>query len=188
MAGSDVKLEVDLAGLLKQHAGKEKKVMKAIGRSLRKSATFGKTLLRKTVASAAGIPQKAIKKRVSAKAFVKDFVVVVWLGMNPVPAHLVGKPRQLKKGVRVGRKHLFEGAFKAKIFDSEDRVWRRKFRGPGSSKRGRGDGRFPVELMTVPLDDVGAASMQKIQRQVQLRFKRIVEQEINYEINVKGSK
>lgn len=187
-AGLEVDLQVPYAQLRREFAGREKQVDKAIVRAIRKTVSWLRRQLIKQVASEAGIPQKAIRQRGKAKTFAKEQYGVVWLGLNPVGAHLIGKPRQTRRGVRVGRKHFFEGAFLSRIYSDNEKVWRRKFRGPGSTSRGRGDGRFPVEVMLIELETIGEQEAKALNNEARVRFLRTMKQEINFAINVEPFK
>lgn len=186
-AGVDVVFDPNIHILLGIFKGKEKQIFKAVKRTFRKTVTWMKKQVLSNIAADANIPQKAIRPRVQDRIYFKDNVATVWVGLYPVGAHKVGKPRQTKKGTRIGRKHFFESAFPAEIFGYE-KVWRRVFRGPGSSKRGRGDGRFPVEVMLIELEKIGEDAAQKIMKEAQLRFHRTLKQEINYAINVEKAR
>lgn len=184
----DVDLEFPYQALIAQFKGQERKVGKAIDRAIRKTIRWMRKALIKLVAAEAKIPQKSIRLRVKDTVNQKDKYGSVWLGLNPVSAHYVGRPRETPRGVNVGRRHRFESAFFQRVFrGNEKKVYRRVFRGAGSSQRGKGDGRFPVELMTIPIDDIGEESAKKIQREAKVRFVRTLTQELNYALNVEGS-
>ena len=138
----------------------------------------------KAVSKETGLPQKAMKDRYKVSLFADKFVATLWIGLNPVDASKAGRASQSKIGVRVAGT-LFEGAFHKRVFGEEPKIWRRVFRGKGSSKRGRKDGRFPVERMTFEIEDPVEIIVQAIQSRAEARFETVLAQELNYEINVR---
>lgn len=96
-----------------------------------------------------------------------------WIGSNPVKASYVGKLRQLKKGARAGR-HFFERAFVASMSTGHVGIFKR-----------RGQSRLGIVEQVVPITAAEQATA-AAQRFIPGRLTRILSQEINFEVNVRG--
>ncbi len=97
----------------------------------------------------------------------------VWVGYNPIKAAYVGALRQKPKGARAG-KHFFEGGFLATMRSGHRGVYRRV-----------GKSRLPIEEQTVPLASA-ERHVNEVARRIPQRLADVLEQELNYEVNVRG--
>jgi hypothetical protein len=172
-------------------------IARAVRRATRKAAKQTEPFVRSGMAGTLETTQRAVKARVSSR-MIRD-AGVVWIGLNPlVPTHLWKTVSQNKAGVQAGPQ-FFRGAFLASIYSSDRKVWMRRASPHWDAERypykptGRGfsgevsRGRFPVVLGRVPLD---IPEMHDVVRQAADRagqiLPRILGQELNYEVNVRG--
>lgn len=171
-----------------------KQALAASKRAIRKASTFGRGRVSRAVASVHGIPQKGLKKRsrvtVSKVKTDARFGVsaYIWVGTLPLRASDVGKPRQTRAGVTVG-KHKFPGSFIATMPTGHTGVFKRQ----GVKRemtRGRYKGtdtkRQPIKEQTVALPRARAAMETVRDREILPRLLELMRQELNYEVNVRG--
>lgn len=172
-------------------------VDRAVDRAVKKTVKVVRRELMRSLAKSTGISQKAFKYRLKDSYIKKNRVGYLWLGLNPIPAHFAGKPRQNKSGVRV-RGKTFKHAFLSDVYsDGEQKVWRRKYRGKGAAAQaGSGGsgfvassaGRFPLELMVFDIDELGVDEVRRMEPKFKKRFSKILNQEIDYALLYEGSK
>jgi hypothetical protein len=167
-----------------ENGKRSKKVDRAIDRALRKTTRWVLNQLKRKIAKTLNINQKAIAKRFTARVVKKAGYGYVWIGLNPVEAQLAGAARQNKGGVTV-KGRFFEGAFLQRIYTEDEKVWRRKYRGPGSSSNGLGGGRFPVEKMEIEIEDEARKIIEQFRPNASAEFAKKLRQELNFEFNVK---
>ncbi len=86
-----------------------------------------------------------------------------------------------KKGANVGGRR-FPHAFRKNIF-GQDALWERKYRGIGSTARGRGDGRFPVQKLTIEIAEIAEHELDLIEAEAVRKFRTILDQQINFALN-----
>lgn len=103
-------------------------------RTLRKTANWIKSQTAKAVSKETKIPQKLLRQRLYFFLRSRD-TGKVWLGLNAIEANRLGKPRQTRRGVTVGR-HRFEGAWMMRQAAPDGPVYRRK-----------GKDRMPYEMV-----------------------------------------
>lgn len=145
---------------------------KAAYRAINKTLKWLDTQGRRAVAKEFGLPVRAMTrakriKRVNATS--RRLSGILWLGIAPVKAAYFGKPRQLKKGAKAGKK-TFPGAFVATMRSGHIGIFRRK-----------GKSRLPIREVRVPLQ--GAQGIvSSIARQADKRLLTIFQQELSYEL------
>ncbi|NDY41254.1 hypothetical protein G3N55_00115 [Dissulfurirhabdus thermomarina] len=167
-------------------------------RALRRTAREIRTQVRREAARELRIPQRALSGRLYlSRVRPGDEAAALWIGTLPVPAVAVGRPRQTKKGVRVGRRS-WRGAFVARIYGREQ-VWiRRSSRhydpalyptrhraGDRFGAAGHLRGRFPVVRAAVAVDGVVEAVVRRAAPRVPGLYARKWDQELNYVLNVR---
>ncbi|QDQ24933.1 phage tail protein [Chitinimonas arctica] len=139
-------------------------------RTLRKTSTWVKAQVAKTVAQDTRVPQKVLRQRLYFFLHSRDSGKV-WLGLNPLQAHRLGKSRQTRRGVSVGR-HRFAGA------------WTMAQRAPtGPVFQRTGKARYPITEVKLDWDDPGEAAFRKVAAQVEARLLVVLRQEVNYELH-----
>ena len=179
----------------------EKELNAAVKRAIRKVSLWLKRQIARGISRETGIAQKALRARLHHIMYTRrDLRAVVWLGLNAVPAHLTGTPRQSARGVRVA-KRSYPGAFHARVYGEEQKVWIRRASkhfdpqlypyNKRSSRRwgalsDEQAGRFPVVLARVPIKDVGERVAEREYARVDKRLLTLIRQELNFEIFVKG--
>ena len=167
----------------------------ARGRALRKTVAFVGAKAKAGLAAELGIKQITLKNRITRKVNTKVGYGIVWFGLNPIPAHLLGKPRQDGSGINVGDRR-YPGAFAARIYSADQRVWIR-FRSkhydpalyPGQPRQTELPAnlrhRFPVMLAQIPLDTPEVHRLIDLQATAAgQRMREAFEHEINYAVNV----
>lgn len=147
---------------------------KAKTRAISKLRRWLQTQLSREFAAVAGIRQKAIKSRFKHHIHRegKTLWANIWIGVNPIDAHLLGKPRQTRrmKGTRV-HQHFFDKAFFVNVFGDEPKVWKRK------DKR-----RFPVIKVQLPIAEEMEQLLEKYERPAELKLAEIFEHELKFEM------
>lgn len=181
-SGVDIELDVDrtINELTKGLSDTSKAVDKAISRAIRKTMRWLSSQVLRLLVAETGIPRKALKGRVIQTVKPGQRFGQVWIGLSPIDAAKVGKAKQTSSGVKVGRRD-FDHAFLATVNGSE-KVFRRRFRGPGSSQQGRDGGRLPIDKVTIPISEKGREVANRLQQRAESRFREILEQELNYAV------
>ena len=132
-------------------------------------------------AKAIGIPQRLLRgsraKRIPARMILRrahrrrEAALLIVLTL-PVAAAKAGKPRQTRKGTRVGRRHQFPHAFVATV-PSGTGVFRRK---PGAA-------RLPIKEVTIPLSPMLERAIEKnLKAMGQREWPRIFERELAFRL------
>lgn len=148
----------------------EKACQQAWRRTLKKSARWMIHQSAKAISQQVLIPQKVVKKRLYF--FSKSTVSgKVWLGLNPIEAHLLGRPKQTRTGVSVGR-HRFPGA------------WLMRYRAPNGPVFQRLSPKSAIyRKVTVEWSSIGQSAFTTTARQLRSRLLTLLSQEVNYEIH-----
>lgn len=200
--GVDITLNVarDLAQATAYMTAAPQQMEKATQRAMKKTMRWLRKHIAKDLATALGVTQKSIKHRLTLTQAGKGAhgVHILWLGTAPMAVEMVGKPRQTKRGVTVG-KRKFPGAFYRDIYGDGPKVWIRTSRARdlgltlptwGKSSRHRantippGDsGRFPVQRVAIDIDTTARDIFRRYEKQAQRRFSTLIEQELNYAVN-----
>jgi len=171
-----IKLDVALEGLdavLAEFRALPKQVDRAEKRAVRKATRFLAAEVRRELAKAHGIPQKVLRQR--KRIALKPNRGQVWVGTLPIAASHLGTPRQTRSGARVGRRR-YDKAFVARMRSGHVGVFRRK-----------GKSRLPIEEVREPLPLARAAADAAL-RKTESRLPVLFLQELNYEVNVRGTR
>jgi len=180
---SSINLNIDLSSVgddvKSTFALQEAKVTIAVKRAIRKVSRWLAVQSKKSTAQTLRITQKSIKTRFNLD--VKGDKAYLWIGLQPLDVERFGKPRQTKQGVSV-KEHFLRGAFVSNVY-GKTHVWRRL-----SSKHQpnhKGKGRFPLVKQTIEIAPQVLEAVNKIESQLNERYQTILQQELNYEFNVK---
>lgn len=189
----------DLAGATDQQ------LRAAITSALRKMETRVETRIKRRAAKTLRIPQRSLENRFFSKSIQPgDSELKVWIGTWHLSPFAIGSPRTYgtpcrSGGVKVGGR-TYPGAFLAKIYTVEEKVWIRlsskhyspelyptKYR-PGDRGLGGDKSRFPVVRAAVPIDDVMRDVIEQEGPQILQEFDKVFLAELNYQVNVKGKR
>lgn len=167
---STLKIELDVKQVLDLMHGLPPAAMQnAWRRTLRKTSVWVKGQTAKAVSKETRIPQKLLRQRLYFFLRNRD-TGKVWLGLNAVEAHRLGKPRQTRKGVTVGR-HRFDGAWVMKNTAPDGPIYRRT-----------GKDRLPYEMVKFDWSASGEAGFKEAAARAEERLMVILRQEVNYEL------
>jgi len=162
--------EEDLRDAARAVGVTERAAKKAARRAITKTARWMRTQAARDVSGATGIPQKHIRRRLGSYARGEEGMArSVWLGTNPIPAHRLGRARQTRRGVTVGRRR-YPGAFMP---------WPEQ---GGPVFRREGQSRHPIERVEEQIAEHGEAAMSRLQVRAQHRFTELLSQELRYEM------
>lgn len=173
----------------------DRSLTRAKRRAVNKTARWVRTRAIREIAAANNIPQKILRGHrnpVSGKktrgrrgrVFVSRAVeghehASLWIGTRAVAAGYLGTPHQFRYGAKVrGRK--FEKAFVATMASGHVGIFRRAKDGDGRV------GRLPIKEEYVELAQADTA-VAGIRRQIPARLRKTLDQELNYELNVRGA-
>lgn len=199
-----IKVEVDVSVALALLRNISKSAMQsAWRRTLRKTSNWIKAQAAKAVSSKTQIPQRVLKARIYF--FLRDSNTgKVWLGLNPLEADRLGKPRQTKRGVTVARRrfnHAWIMKSSAKAGD-----WRRiEYRDRNGNRQSRnirvtqkdvnnrqsrvgkvfervGRDRNPYRSVKIDWSAEGEAAFRMVSVAAEKRLLELLAQEVNYEI------
>jgi len=157
---------------------------RAANRAKNKAAKWAAKQVASGIAADDAVPVRALykasgsgrhKKRVQI-SFADHGVggyAAVWVGYNPIKAAYLGSLRQQRRGARAG-KHFFERAFLATMRSGHRGVYLRS-----------GNARLPIDEQYVPLNSA-ERNVEAVSRRIPIRLAELFEQELNYEVNVRG--
>jgi len=172
MMGVEVRLDEQMFDQLTSTLGLTKRKVEVAGfRSVRKTARWVKTHLARELSKELQIVQKIIRQRL--RVYVKDKKAMqakVWMGMYKIKASRLGRVRQTRTGVSVGR-HRFPGAFQATMKTYHTDVYER-----------RDDARLPIDLVELDISEKAMKVLNAVSERTEARLMKIMQQEINYEI------
>jgi hypothetical protein len=180
---SFLKLQVNVDGLgdvIREFGAPPKQADRASKRAVRKTLSWAATQAGREIAQTTQIPLRSLRKRgakynrLALRIRRDEPGGLLWIGYNPVKAAYVGTPKQLKRGARSG-KHFFERAFKATTKSGHVGIFKR-----------RGQGRLPIDEQAVQLQQVPQVA-EGLQGRMGQRLTDLLRQELNYEVNVRGS-
>lgn len=165
-----IKVEIDISKVLNLVRNLPPSAMQnAWRRTLRKTANWVKSQTAKAVSKQTKIPQKLLRQRLYFFLRSRD-TGKVWLGLNAIEAHRLGKTRQTRTGVTAGR-FRFDGAWMMKKVSPDGPVYRRK-----------GKGRLPYEQVKYDWSGAGDAAFREAATRAEERLMVVLRQEVNYEI------
>lgn len=213
----DLAMHVDIGditeNLTAHFAGLDVPIETAIKRALTKLGRWLRTHSVKEISKTLRIKQSAIKNRYRfhRSGQGSDEVLNIWVGLLAISAHNTGTALQNKQGTKVSGRQ-FDSAFKARIFDNEERVFirsaanrrqghltlgdptqkmRRQQRANRQKREGsyRGipqalQGRFPVEVVGVEIEEVSRDVLERYEKRLNKRYGELLTQELNYVLNV----
>ncbi len=194
----DLELDSTVDELIEQFDHAPEKVSKAIARSLRKLSRFAERRILRELARQQSISQKVLKSlgRVRVSLYQpgdragQNYSLIIWIGALDIPAHYLGNPIQTRSGVRTGGR-FWEGAFLMRpvnathsmVFERKD-TWQHKFQRSKKSGRMMWMG-LPLEKKEVPIWNTASTVLQQLEPVLLDRFTTLMEQELNYELNVR---
>ena len=165
-----IKVEIDIKQVLHLMHGLPPAAMQnAWRRTLRKTSNWVKSQTAKAVSKETRIPQKLLRQRLYFFLRSRD-TGKVWLGLNAIEAHRLGKTRQTRKGVTAGR-FRFDGAWMMKKAAPDGPVYRRVDKD-----------RLPYEQVTHDWSASGEAAFKEAAARAEERLMVVLRQEVNYEI------
>ncbi len=174
-----MQIDINTAGmdtLVRRFRALPKQAERAEKRAVGKTTTKARSELVKDVARQNQITQKIIRRFRSARKISRSRLTgIAWLGYRPIKASYVGKPRQTKRGVRV-RRFFFEGAFVATMPSGHTGVFKRK-----------GKERLPIVEQVIELQRA-VQSADSVRDRMGDEFIKRFQQELNFEVNVKGQR
>jgi len=194
-----MKLDIDITGDLAQLTAafrqSPKKVQQATARALRKLTRFAERQVLRTLAREQNLTQSLLKKlgrvRVSLKSSEEGYRLIVWVGLQDIPAHYLGKVSATPWGVRTG-KHRWEGAFLMQPANAaHPMVFKRKAHWVHKLQRSTTSGRIlwiglPIAKQRLPIYDAAHRAITQLEPKLLDRFATLMQQELNYAFHVQS--
>lgn len=163
-------------------------------RAINKTLRWLRTHMARAVSQEEKIAVRAVRTRLRmrpVKGSGRDGTL--WFGLNPLPARLLGNPKQSKSGVSV-RGRRYTGAFYKQVYGDQPDIWIRR-----SSKhfresdypymqKGTGnldsslEGRFPLVKAKVGLESARKHFVRWV-KEAEGRLTELLRQEVNYELH-----
>ncbi len=192
----DLEIDSTLQTLVRELQEAPAKTDKAIQRALRKLSSFAERQVLRALSRATQVSQKQIKELGRVRLTLhkpgersEDYELVIWIGLNDIPAHYLGRPVQNSRGVRTGR-HFWESAFTVQpASSSQELVFQRapdwKHKKQLSLKNGRTIWMgLPIEKVSLPIAEASRKAIDALQPQLFERFSTLVQQELNYAFRI----
>ncbi|MEM5529553.1 hypothetical protein WN093_12070 [Gammaproteobacteria bacterium AS21] len=196
----------DITKELTEHIqGLDSKVNKAVKRALKKVGTWLRTHSMREIGKELQINLSALRKRYRLSTTNKNHnnELKLWVGLLSIAAHDAGKALKNKAGTKV-RGHQFDSAFKAKIYNNEERVFIRSAANKkqqhttvgskGKKKRSRHkqdlpasiSSRFPVEVVGIDVQEIGLDVLERYEKRINKRYGELLTQELHFALNVEN--
>lgn len=174
--------------------------------TMRKLGKRIETVVKRRAAKDLRIPQKSIENRFFTESLKPgDETLKVWVGTWDLSPFALGSPSVYglpgkSGGVKAGAYRNYPGAFLAKIYTTQQKVWIRlhsphyradlyptRYR-PGDRGAGELAGRFPVVRAAVPIDDTIRSVVSDMEKDFSADFEKIFFGELNYFANIRGGR
>lgn len=149
-----------------------KVVPRALPTAINKTLLKGRTKAVRDVSQDAKVKAKTIRGRTSIKKARRNKPkATFYIGILPIRASDLGKPRQLKTTARVG-KHDFPDGFVATMPSGHVSIFKRK-----------GQGRLPIKEQTVKLDGADKIAKRAFRHVMRTDFPRIFHHEVKRQLS-----
>ena len=167
MASITIDVSETLNNYVSQITLESKQGQKAVKFALKDWSRWVRTQLVRIISREMNFPQAIIRGRSVFDVRLDNMSASVWLGLNPVRAHYVGKlkPAPEDRGSFV-KDYYFEGGFVVDL------------NGLKLFKR-RGDARLKIDLQTISISAVGYAAIDQIEKRARLRLRKVLIKKIN---------
>jgi hypothetical protein len=164
-------------------------VRRVIERAMRKTATWLRNQIARTVAPGIKMPVKMFREmRVAVYINKEDHEAKVWIGANPIEARRFG-PVQWSRGMhgaRAGRRS-FDGTFAANPPTQKHTsfIWRRSGEAPRIATKGRYAGRLrePLVEEVADIDAVVRENAARLEARALTHFRDTLAHELDFEIS-----
>lgn len=160
--------------------------------------------IRATILKEVSVEERITQKSLGGRIFFSsveegDDELEVWIGTWDISPFAIGNPKQNSRGVRSGQRS-YPGAFLGSVYTAEQKVWIRLYSEhytpdlyptdyrPGDRGIGSNRGRFPVVRAAIPIDHIVKRVMESNQGYFARQFEKKFIQQLNYQVNVKGSR
>ncbi|WP_205862050.1 phage tail protein [Pseudomonas viridiflava] len=137
----------------------------AAARALRKTAQWLRTHSSREIAKELKITQSPLRHRYNVYSRSTGNEVKLWVGLQPLSVHWLGKPKATSTGVSVGHRE-YADAFISPMKTKHQLVFRRK-----------GRERLPVELVREDWADEGVGALERWETRAMQRFVDLFESE-----------
>lgn len=175
MLNETVRLKFDLAGALTVPANIQRAYLRAGTGTIRRTLSWARTRVIRTVALTTGIKQIALRKSKRVQLHVKyqGITGTIWVGIKDAAPSYFGKPRQLKGGAKV-KSWYVPGTFVATMPRARaPEIWKHV----DASKR--------IALVRFPLKGAEQAVVE-LQPEIVEHLQTAFTHELNYQLNVRG--
>jgi hypothetical protein len=166
-----IAITINAAALQADLDARPEQIKQAIKRTTLKGLQYAQKEAVKDLALAHGIAQKVLKAR--RRIAVRTDQNKIWIGILPIAAIHLGKSRQTRQGVSVGSRR-YPGAFLTTMASGHKGVFERV-----------GRKRLPIREIAEPLDQA-VAVIDGVRTKLASRLPVLLQQELNYEVNVRG--
>ena len=174
-----------------------KKTDRAINRALRKLSRWAERNVLRDMSHRVNVTMKILKNLNRIKVKLKNGYgdnqyLTIWVGLNEIGVHNLGKVKQTARGVRIGRSYSQDGAFLMQPVKADtDLVWMRNDYASKKWRKSKRSGRWmmmslPIEKQSVRIDQEAELSLKKIEPKLIERFTDLLYQELNYVFNVES--
>lgn len=189
-AASLLSMKADPAALARAPRAISAAYVRAGNRAVRETARWTRTQSLRAVSQAENIPISRLRrgKRGGLKVARRGGAdaATTWVGIDPIKAAYLGKPRQTRGGVRVG-KHLYPDAFVRTMPSGYVGVFERMGKSGGGAQRWT-KGRPSSSSPNLPLVDElyflrnSEGALRRVEPQVQQRLGTSMERLLNLEL------
>lgn len=190
-----MRLEVDTTriAILADAFGANMKQMEAAElRALNKTMAWLRTRAVRAVSEEMKLAAHLVRQRVANyRATRRQKRGKVWAGLRAIEARRLGRFRQLKTGVRVGR-HTFKGAFISAMDNGRTGIWERTGEAKRTTTKGRYAGtntkREPIREVKIEMNQETRDALAELFGQANERFFTVLRQELKYQVYVKNAR
>ncbi|MFP3026036.1 phage tail protein [Wolbachia endosymbiont (group A) of Pogonocherus hispidulus] len=169
-----MRVEIGISGsiekIIQSIEASQAKITRATVRALNKTALWTKEQATKELSKDTQIKRQLIRKRLWIIRATRNYQrALVRIGLYGVKSSKLGDMKQMAKGAKAG-KHMFEGAFIAKMPTGHRGIFRR-----------RGRTALPIHEVTVPIGE----NVQKIVKEMaSYKTGKVFEEYFEHELNV----
>ena len=160
------------------------KISRAERRALRELSKWAQRQVLRAAAQEIGVSQKALKAAARFKSRLDTHGISIWIGTNPLKAHLLGTVRWTRRmlGAKAGRRQ-FPGAWS---WGEGSKTGKAIMRRTGKFGFGGKWYREQIAIVTVPVHEAMARRLDGMGPEIAERFDTLFRQQLNYALHVEG--